>query len=158
MANISVKVEHVNPFIQSTMETFTKMVGISAKPGKIQLKQSSALSYDISGIIGLSGGAKGMIALSFPKATAIKVTNKFVGVDNTEMNDDTVDAMGELANIVAGNAKKGLSEFNINISLPSVVMGEQHQVKEPKDVFSFIVPFTTELGNFDLAVSLKSET
>jgi chemotaxis protein CheX len=157
MTKMTVKVEHINPFILSTMETFSKMVGIPAKPGKIQLKQESGLSYDISGIIGLSGGAKGMIALSFPKETAISVTNKFVGTDSKDLNDDIVDAMGELANIVAGNAKKGLSEFNIMISLPSVVMGEKHQVKEPKDVFSFIVPFTTDLGNFDLAVSLKSE-
>jgi len=57
---------------------------------------------------------------------------------------------------VAGYAKKGLVEFNITISLPSVITGSNHQIVEPKDVFSFIVPFETQLGNFHLAVSLKS--
>lgn len=67
-----------------------------------------------------------------------------------------MDAIGELANIVAGYAKKGLSDFNISISLPSVIMGGGNQEMEPKDVFSFVVPFTTSLGDFHLAVSLKS--
>lgn len=152
----SIKVEHVNPFITSTMETFGKMVGCPAKPGKLIVKKDQATDYDISGIIGISGGAKGMISLSFPKETAIKVTNRFIGAENSDVNGEIKDAIGELANIVAGYAKRGLGEFDITISLPSVIMGAGHQILEPKDVFSFIVPFTTELGPFHLTVSLKS--
>jgi len=154
----AIRVEHVNPFINSTKETFLKMVGIPATPGKLTLKNESGIGYDISGIIGISGMAKGMISLSFPKTTALAVTNKFVGTAHQAIHDDTIDAIGELANIVAGYAKKELGALNINISLPSVVMGENHKVKEPKDVFAFVVPFSTDLGGFDLAVSLKSES
>lgn len=156
MSATQVKVEHVNPFITSTMETFEKMIGMQAKPGKPQLKKGSGSDYDITGIIGISGGAKGMVSLSFPKASAIAITNKFVGIESQDLNKDVVDAIGELANIVAGYAKRGLSEFNISISLPSVILGAGHQVMEPKDVFSFIVPFETQAGGFHLAVSLKS--
>lgn len=152
----TVKVEHVNPFVTSTMETFTKMIGIDAKPGKLQLKKGSGQDYDITGIIGISGGAKGMVSLSFPKASAVAITNKFVGLNCTEITPDVIDAIGELANIVAGYAKRGLSEFNISISLPSVITGAGHHVMEPKDVFSFVVPFDTPAGPFHLAVSLKS--
>ena len=156
MSQVKIKVEHINPFVTSTIETFSKMIGMEAKPGKPIIKKGNAVDYDISGIIGISGGAKGMVAMSFPKDTAIKVTNKFVGLSNTELNADTLDAIGELANIVVGYAKKGLSEFNILISLPSVITGQNHQIMEPKDVFSFIVPFTTPVGGFHLSVSLKS--
>jgi chemotaxis protein CheX len=156
MSQIKIKVEHINPFVTSTIETFAKMVGLEAKPGKLLIKKGNTVDYDISGIIGISGGAKGMVALSFPKDTAIKVTNKFVGSNNTELNADTLDAIGELANIVVGYAKKGLSEFNILISLPSVITGSNHQIQEPKDVFSFIIPFETGVGGFHLSVSLKS--
>jgi chemotaxis protein CheX len=155
MAQTLIKVEHVNPFVTSTMETFSKMVGLQAKPGRPILKKDRVADYDISGIIGLSGGAKGMVSLSFPKATAIGVTNKFIGTSHTEVNPEIVDAIGELANIVAGYAKQGLSEFNIAISLPSVIMGGNHQIMEPKDVFSFIVPFQTDVGDFHLTVSFK---
>jgi chemotaxis protein CheX len=158
MALVAVRAEHVNPFISSTMETFSKMVGTEAKPGKISLKKNAVLNYDVSGIIGLSGGARGVVSLSFPKASALKITNKFMGANHTDFNPETVDAIGELANIVAGNAKKGLTEFNIQISLPSVVMGLNHQIMEAKDVLTFVVPFTTEFGEFHMGVSLKSGT
>lgn len=152
---ITIRAEHVNPFILSNMETFTKMVGIEAKPGRPILKQEARLDYDISGIIGLSGKVIGSVALSFPQATALAVCNKFMSADLKEMNAEILDAVGELINIVAGNAKKGLSEFNIEISLPSVIVGKNHRIVEPKGSVGFVIPFTSALGNFHMAVSLK---
>jgi chemotaxis protein CheX len=152
---IAIRAEHVNPFILSNMETFAKMVGTEAKPGKPILKQEARLDYDISGIIGLSGKVIGTVALSFPQATALAVCNKFMSADLKEMNGEILDAVGELINIVAGNAKKGLSEFNIEISLPSVIVGKNHRIVEPKGSVGFIIPFACALGSFHMAVSLK---
>lgn len=133
------------------------MMSVEIKPGKVKLKQGSSLSHDVSGIIGLSGGAIGSVTLSFPRITALKTVSAFVGEKVVSMDENVVDAIGELANIIAGAAKKDLAQYNINISLPSVVMGENHQVKEPKDVIAMIVPFETPYGTFDLAVCFKSE-
>jgi chemotaxis protein CheX len=152
---IAIRAEHVNPFILSNMETFTKMVGMEAKPGKPILKADARLDYDISGIIGLSGKVIGTVALSFPQATALAVCNKFMSADLKEMNAEILDAVGELINIVAGNAKKGLTEFAIEISLPSVIVGKNHRIVEPKGSVGFIIPFMSALGNFHMAVSLK---
>lgn len=153
---LSIRAEHINPFIVSNMETFTKMVGLEAKPGKPMLRKDSKIDYDISGIIGLSGKIIGSVAMSFPEPTAIAVCNKFMSASYTDLHDDVLDAVGELVNIVAGNAKKGLSEFAIEISLPSVVMGRNHRIIEPKGSLSFVVPFSTLLGTFLMVVSLKS--
>lgn len=152
---ISIRAEHVNPFILSNLETFVKMVGVEVKPGKPVLKQDARLDYDISGIIGLSGKVIGTVSLSFPEATALAVCNKFMSADLKVMNAEILDAVGELINIVAGNAKKGLTEFNIEISLPSVVVGKNHRIVEPKGSVGFVIPFTSSLGNFHMAVSLK---
>ncbi|MDQ3001950.1 MAG: chemotaxis protein CheX [Fibrobacterota bacterium] len=152
---LTIRVEHINPFIVSNMETFSKMVGVEAKPGKLMLKKDAKLDYDVSGIIGLSGKVIGTVAISFPEATAITVCNKFMSADYANLHDDILDAVGELVNIVAGNAKKGLSDFNIEISLPTVVMGRNHRIIEPNGALSFVMPFTTSLGAFHMAVSLK---
>ena len=151
-----IRAEHINPFIVSSMETFTKMIGLEAKPGKLMLKNHSQLDYDISGIIGLSGKVVGTVALSFPEATAIAVSNKFMSAAYGDLHEDVLDAVGEIVNIVAGNAKKGLSEFDIEISLPSVIVGHNHHLIEPKSAISFVVPFTTSLGGFHMAVTLKA--
>lgn len=152
---VSIRAEHINPFIVSNLETFAKMVGAEAKPSKPVLKQDARLDYDISGIIGLSGKIIGTVAMSFPEASALAICNKFMGADLREMNAEILDAVGELVNIVAGNAKKGLSEFDIEISLPSVIVGRNHRIVEPKGCLSFVIPFVCALGNFHMAVSLK---
>jgi chemotaxis protein CheX len=151
----SIRAEHINPFIVSTLETFSKMLALNAKPGKPMLKSSSRPDYDLSGLIGLSGKLIGSVAICFPEATALAACNRFMSATYVEVNDDILDAVGEIINIVAGNAKKDLTEFNVEISLPSIIMGRNHRIVEPKGSMSFIIPFATELGDFQMAISLK---
>jgi len=133
------------------------MIGVEVKPGKIRLKDNANTTHDISGIIGLSGGAKGAISLSFPKDCALDIVSKFVGESINEVNEDVTDAVGELSNIIAGYAKKDLAEFKIQISLPSVITGIGHQISDAKDVKAMIIPFSYENYNFDLGVALISD-
>lgn len=152
-----VKVEHINPFVTATMETFKSMVKTAVTPGKISLVSTSHLKYDISGIIGLSGGAKGTVSLSFPRLTALKAVSEFIGEKQLALDDTVKDAVGELANIVAGAAKKDLTQYKISISLPSVIIGENHQVQGGKEVIPLAVPFESPLGSFHLVVGFTSE-
>jgi chemotaxis protein CheX len=152
-----VKVEHINPFVTATVETFQTMMKTKVVPGKIVLIKGAALRHDISGIIGLSGGARGTITLSFPKITALKAVSAFIGEKIVTMDEVVKDAIGELANIVAGAAKRDLVQYKIGISLPTVVVGEGHEVQGGKDVLPLAVPFESPLGSFSLIVSFKSE-
>lgn len=153
-----VKVEHINPFISATMETFNAMMRIAVKPGKPAIGRIRGFKFDISGIIGLSGGAKGTVSLTFPKITALKVVSAFVGERIVTMDAGVMDAVGEIANIVAGAAKRDLTQYNITISLPTVVVGEDHELAGSKDVVPMFVPFESPLGPFNLVVSFKSES
>ena len=156
MTRITIKAEHINPFIRATVDTLAKMANLTATPGKVALKDGSEnLSYDVSGIIGLSGGAKGSVGLSFPRLTALALTRAFSGEKAVSTNM-MVDAVGELANIVAGAAKRDLTQYQIQISLPTVILGENHAVNGPLDAGSMIVPFESPAGRFDLAVCFKS--
>jgi chemotaxis protein CheX len=152
-----IKVEHINPFIQATAQTFATMVKCDVKPGKMHLKTAEATHHDVSGIIGLSGGAKGSVALGFPRITALKVVSAFIGDKVLALDKDALDAVGELANIIAGSAKQDLSQFKIMISLPTVITGSNHSLNPPSDTPELIVPFETPHGRFDLLVCFKSE-
>jgi chemotaxis protein CheX len=153
----TIKVEHINPFVRATMETFQSMMKVEAKPGKPIIVRDKTFQFDVSGIIGLSGGAKGSISLTFPKIVALKVVSAFVGEKIVTMGDEVVDAIGELANIVAGAAKKDLAQYNITISLPTVVTGDNHDLAGSKEVRPMFVPFETPFGKFNLVVGFKSE-
>ena len=151
------KVEYVNPFIKSTIDTFKTMLRVDLKPGKPQLKRNPNTTYDVSGVIGLTGDAIGTIVISFPTVVALRAVSKLMNLKIKVMGPEIVDAIGELANIITGNAKQYLADMNLSISLPSVVVGKNHKINIPTGVTSMIVPFTSEIGNITLEVNLKTK-
>jgi chemotaxis protein CheX len=151
-----ISVEYVNPFLKATVETYAAMLGTQITAGKPTLSQGRGINYDISGIIGISGEIKGSVAMSYSQASALASVGAMLGEPMSEMDDAVMDAIGELANIVAGYAKKFL-DAQVYISLPTVIKGSGLVIKEPPDVFSFVVPFHCDLGSFDVAVGLKRE-
>ena len=147
-------VAYINPFILSTIETFKKMLNNDIKPGKVAIKNDATHTYDVSGVIGLSGEAQGSICLSFPLialrwSRLSRNGNKIIGAE-------VADAIGELANIIAGNAKQHLTQFNLSISPPKVIMGTGHKIASQRGVPTIIVPFSSSLGEFVMEVSLKT--
>jgi chemotaxis protein CheX len=149
-------VAYVNPFVTSTIDTFKTMLSLEVKPGQPLLRDEKKFSYDVSGIIGLSGEAQGSICMSFPKLLALKVVSKLVGTEIKIIGPEVADGIGEIANIVAGNAKQHLSSFNLSISLPKVVIGTDHYVASPKGIPAIVVPFVSAMGNFAMEISLRT--
>jgi chemotaxis protein CheX len=150
-------VSFINPFITATIDCFKTMLNIKTDPMAPQLKREPYPSYDISGVIGLSGEAQGSISLSFPNDVAIKYVSKMLGAPVNEKSPDLIDAIGEFANIIAGNAKKDLSKYNLSISLPNVIIGKAHILVGQSGAPTIVVPFSSALGVFAMEVSLKTK-
>ncbi len=150
-------VSFVNPFIQATVEAFSTMLDIELKIGVPKLPKNATHTCDISGVIGLSGEAKGMISLSFPKDIALVVASKLREEEVNEVNKELIDAIGELVNIVAGYSKQFLTNFKIQISLPNVVIGKDHKIAVEHGVPLIIIPIESSLGNFAMEVALKTK-
>jgi chemotaxis protein CheX len=74
----------------------------------------------------------------------------------TLIDDDVLDAVGELANMVAGQAKAELEEYELNVSLPNVIIGEGHEICFPSDITTIAVPFDTDFGPLQLEVGLEA--
>jgi chemotaxis protein CheX len=149
-------VAYVNPFITSTIATFKTMLHVEVKPGKPRLKKEGEPIHDVSGIIGLSGSAQGAISISFPKTIALKAVSAMLGSEIKIIGPELTDGIGELVNIIAGNAKQYLTQFKLNISLPNVIVGRNHSITPPSDTPSIVVPFTGAIGEFAMEVSLKT--
>ncbi|MBD3317337.1 MAG: chemotaxis protein CheX, partial [Chitinivibrionales bacterium] len=107
-------------------------------------------------VIGLSGDAQGSIALSFPKVMGLKVVSKMIGMEVKVVGPELSDGIGELTNIIAGNAKQHFKSLNLCISLPNVVVGNDHILIGQKGVPTLLVPFTCSLGRFTMEVALKT--
>jgi chemotaxis protein CheX len=151
-------VSFVNPFITSTIHAFKTMLDCDVRPGTPSVKTEDKFTYDVSGIIGLTGKAQGAIALSFPKIMALKIVSILIGTEIKIVDREVADGIGEIANIIAGSAKQDLSHLALSISLPRVVVGAQHRILSLKSIPTILVPFTSNLGDFAMEVALKTDT
>jgi len=141
-------------FMKSVTEVLSTMVGISVTIGKPHTKLDPTPSYDVSGIIGFSGDVMGSMVLSFDSDTATALASNFAGTRITPDNPDFPDAIGELANMIAGAAKKSFGTL-ASISVPSVIIGPGHRIARLQDVPCIVIPCSTPVGSFAVEVNIK---
>ncbi|HEX3356000.1 MAG TPA: chemotaxis protein CheX [Tepidisphaeraceae bacterium] len=142
------------PFVNSVRNVFTTMVGVVTTVERPTYKSGPAVSYDVSAIIGFSGQVIGSVVVSFQMDAALKLVKAFAGVDLTADSPDFADAIGELANMIAGNAKKDLGA-TASITCPSVVLGANHVIARLRGVPCVIIPCKTPVGDFAVEVNMK---
>jgi len=151
-------IRYITPFIEAVTGAFDQLFELQPRALTPYLAtKEEILDWDISGIIGIAGEARGLVVLSFPADLAKELTSMLTGTTKTTMDEDVTDTVGEVVNIIAGNAKKGLEEFRLLISLPTIVQGPHHQVTWPSGPIPIIsIPFSTSRGHFSLSVGLEN--
>jgi len=149
----------LNPFLQATMEVLSTMAHIEPRKGHPRLKEREDGIYDISGVVGLTGQVQGFVSLSFRESAALYVVGALVGEPVGAVDEHVKDAVGELANMVAGGAKRVLAAagYDLRISIPSVVVGPGHSISRPRGIPCIEIPFETERGAFSVDLCLKLE-
>lgn len=158
--------QYTTSVIKATTDLFATMMMMELTPGDA-LSSRSEMEKEvvITGIIGLAGVYKGTISIHFSKAMALKSISAMLGMEFDELTDDTKDAIGEIANIVAGGAKTELSAHGVafDLSLPTVIAGENYSVfhtDAARKGKGTIVPFSCDgqrmFVEFDLEKSEKA--
>ena len=151
------KVEYINPFIQSTIAVFETMLACKLVRKEPFVKDGCHPEHEVSGIIGLSGKARGTVVLSLSKKAALRATEALLRDPTKVINADVADAVGELTNIIAGGAKARLKHLAMSVSLPTIITGKSHNVEFPKKVKPICIPFDCEWGFVAVEVGLVEE-
>lgn len=147
---------YINPFVASVKNVFKTMLATELVVGKPFITPpSKEPDADVSAVIGLSGDAVGCVVLSYVMETAVKAASRFAGTDLDSKHPDFADALGELANMVAGHAKAQMADLDVSISLPSVVIGAHHIVSQSKQSPRLALPCDSDLGRFHVEVAME---
>lgn len=147
--------KYINPFLTASINLFRNFLGIEVTNDTPYINADAQNLQEVSAIIGLAGDTVGAVVLSFSRETAVQMVSHFSAQKYQAISKEVIDGVGELVNIIAGNAKKGLKEFRINISLPGVITGNQYKINWPKGVPVITIPFKSSYGDFTVNVSLK---
>lgn len=144
--------------IESAKEIFSTMLMMEISATE-EMETKDVLPHvdSISGVIGLAGTHKGVLAIHLPHRVAMDITSGFLGIDVNEMNSDVEDAVGELANMLGGNVKSILSEKgrDINLSMPTTISGRHYDYQSNKDAERILIPFRCETGQFTVELQLE---
>ncbi len=146
-------------FCESLKQTFETMVFMPVECGEAMAKGADMPGIHISGTIGITGdGLCGSLSLAFPSALVESAFRSMMmmGADDPVDSNELKDAVGELANMVAGGAKAKLQDDGINcmIGLPSVVIGESHHLAFSGDVKVCALPVKVEKGTFFMSLGV----
>ena len=152
------EIDYINPVIVALEDVFQTMLGHTVKRTGLGLMENNYALYPVSGIIGISGKAIGTIVLSMSHHVAQKAAGILLMMDIDETNDDVLDAVGELTNMVAGGAKAKLEAFDLQMSLPNVLCGNNCCLHFPPNAHPIAIPFQCDWGPLALEIGFSFPT
>ena len=112
---------------------------------------------DITAVIGVSGRLEGNVLYGFSEDSAIKVVSKMLDEQVDDLSSDlALSALGEIANMITGNAATHLAQsgWPCQISPPVIVepRGSRFTIMGSTQI---MVIFTSSLGDLSVRISLR---
>ncbi len=144
----------INPFINATINVIKTMAFLPVTAGKPYLKKDDIAAGDVSGVIGLTGVQNGTISVTFEESCILDIVSKMLGEPMYMLNMEIADAVGELTNMISGQARRELAEKGrvFNAAIPSVISGKRHTIIHYSEGPKIAIPFSTEKGAFTIEV------
>lgn len=149
-------VAFINPFICATRNVFDTMVRVPVMFGRPYLLPRETkvdTLYPISAAIGMSGSAVGLVVLSLSETVALALASGLAQTTFTQMDTDSYDALAEIINMIAGNAKKDLPGGQTKLTVPTL-LPTQDVVYPPRRPI-IVIPFDTGVGRFLICIALR---
>jgi chemotaxis protein CheX len=136
--------------IAATQDVFSTMLMLDIDGQDISARRKKEIQSNITSMIGLGGGIRGMLAVHCPAIVAKSITGLFLGMEVEELDDDVKDAIGEIANMVAGNLKIAFADAGVGVELaiPTSVIGESFRVTGIAGATRHNISFQLERGSF----------
>lgn len=147
----------LQPFTEAATITLQEMASVAISVHSVYQKSKYKMFGDISAVIGLIGPREGSLVLSFPMATAATVVGRILaGIAEDPDNDMIRDCVGEIANVIAGQAKGILAEtkYQFCFSTPTIISGVGHEIRHKPDMPCLVIAFGSEVGDFALQLCL----
>ena len=150
-------VKLIEPFVDATMNVLETMAFIKVRPGEPYLKHDNVAKGEVTGLIGLTGEVGGTLSVSFTEASILFVVSNMFGEEMKELNEEIKDAVGEITNIISGQARQKLEKSgrSLKAAIPSVITGKNHTITHITPYPVYAVDFSTDNGKFTIEVCFE---
>jgi chemotaxis protein CheX len=153
-----INAKHVNPFVEAAMRVVNQIAGIEVRRGHLSYKARMAPSFGVSIIIGIYGFLTGQVVYSLESNLAGRLVDKMLeGRSPQEKKIMFLDCLGEVANMITGNATALLNQRRdqiLNITTPAIAAGTNlsvHLVPRP----ALILGLITQYGPIEISIAVE---
>ena len=118
------KEEYINAFLAPAKMVWDRELGQTLEFDTAEMASDQFTSEDVTAIIGISGKLEGTVLYGFPQDTVKAVVATMVGEDAEGVTDELgLSALGEIANMITGNAATKLAQegYPCDISPPVII-------------------------------------
>jgi chemotaxis protein CheX len=148
--------------LPSVIQTFRGMLGVEPKCVENAVVTDLQVASDVSGVIQVRDGNFHVnFVVGFPKETICYIMEKLLRKPYPELNKSAQQGAGEFTNMIYGALKSRVNTlgFELNLALPSVVLGSGHTVEPAnggKAISHRVLRFTFEGKPFSIVLSFFS--
>lgn len=146
----------IEAFISAVGATLQEMAQTPADVRGISASGSGRLPEDIIVLITLHPEPEGQMLLGLPTATATALAGQILGAAATADEALVRDCSGEIANVVAGQAKTLLAEtpYHFTFSTPKILTRGEFQSMSGSLEKWPVITFSCDAGDFTVQVRL----
>jgi chemotaxis protein CheX len=142
------------------MRVVTQITGIEVRRGHLSYKERAEPSYAVSIIVGIYGFLTGQVVYSLDGNLAKHLVDKMLeGKSPQEKQIMFLDCLGEVANMITGNATSLLNKGRdqvLNITTPAIASGTNLSVHlVPKA--ALVLGLITQYGPIEISIALEEK-
>ena len=152
-------VNHINPFLQSSISIFESVTQIKPSVGKPGLASLDFMDATFVIQVGVTGELKGQVLIVMSIDNAKDIASKMMmGMPDNELDDLATSALSELGNMIMGNTATIFSTQNthIDITPPMALVGSQLRLSS--DIQALKIPMLCDGAEiFSLFICVTKE-
>jgi len=148
----------VQPFVDATIKVLETMAFVTPQHEETCLCEKGHSAGEVIGIVGLANedkNIKGFMSIGFSEKSIIHVVSCMFGEEFTSVNEEVSEAVGEIANMISGQARQQLSKMEIKLqaAIPSIIKGKNLDLKGKNPII--VIKFKVDSGPFELGICME---
>jgi chemotaxis protein CheX len=142
----------------SAVDVFGTML---PEPARVTEEAAATDGGGFSAIVGFAGTLSGFLVIRLNSGSARSIAGAMLGVEPEGADEMVRDALGELANMIAGGIKRRVTDavsVPVQLSLPTVVEGRDYSVRGPGAAEASSIGVAGETYQAEIKLVLECQT
>lgn len=148
---------YVNPFLESAVSVVDSFIAVKLEKTDVKFERVTSGKYDATTYFDCqSKDFKFQFFLCINDEVLKSISEIIFQEPIEELDDESRDLLGEMGNMIVGNAKNNISsDYNFTISTPALITGKQHVLSSISQYPAVRICFKSRIGDFDVILFIN---